>query len=208
MLSHRPLLAAMSLSLLAALSPLTSHAASKHKQEPAKEAAASGTSTAALKVSTLGGKFTFTLPAGFAANPLPAGDAAHGTEGASGTMYLNEALKRVIIVTESPIPNGTKVSDNDDTFLDGAAAGLSSQQRAGLPDYQKVSEKSMKINTLGVRQIDSTGTMGGGKTITTTLVAGSGTRMTAVEVVSRAADQSSHDAFVQQIVSGKPPAAK
>jgi hypothetical protein len=205
MLSYRPLLAAMSLSLLAALSPVTAHAASKHKQEPAKEAAAT---TTALKVSTLGGKFAFTLPAGYAANPLPAGDAAHGTEGASGTMYLNEALKRVIIVTESPIPNGTKVTDNDDTFLDGAAAGLTSQQRAGLPDYQKVSEKSMKINNLGVRQIDSTGTMGGGKTITTTLVAGSGARMTAVEVVSRAADQSSHDAFVQQIVSGKPAAAK
>lgn len=204
MLSYRPLLAAMSLSLLAALSPVTGYAASKHRQEPAKEAQAS----AALKVSTLGGKFAFTLPPGYAANPLPAGDAAHGTEGASGTMYLNEALKRVIIVTESPIPNGTKVTDDDATFLDGAAAGLASQQSAGLPDYQKVSEKSMKINSLGVRQIDSTGTMGGGKTLTTTLVAGSGTRMTAVEVVSRAADQSSHDAFVQQIVSGKAPAAK
>lgn len=206
MLSHRPLLAALSLSMLAALTPLSSyaassHAASQHKQEAPKKNAA--TNTSALKVSTLGGKFTFTLPAGYTASPLPAGDAAHGTEGASGTMYLNEALKRVIIVTESPIPNGTQVGDNDATFLDGAANGLVSQQRAGLPDYQKVSEKTMKVNTLGVRQIDSTGTMGGGKTLTTTFVAGSGARMTAVEVVSRATDQSSHDAFVQQIVSGK-----
>jgi hypothetical protein len=207
MLSYRPLFAAMSLSVLAALSPVIGHAASKHKQEAPKEAAASS-APAGLKVSTLGGKFAFTLPPGYAANPLPPGDAAHGTEGATGTMYLNEALKRVIIVTESPIPNGTQVTDNDDTFLDGAAAGLSSQQRAGLPDYQKLSEKRMKINTLGVRQIDSTGTMGGGKTLTTTLVAGSGTRMSAVEVVSRAADQGSHDAFVQQIVSTKAPAAK
>ena len=202
MLSYRPFFAAMSLSVLAALSPVIAHAATKHTQEPAKEAA-TNTSTAALKVSTLGGKFVFTLPAGYAANPLPAGDAAHGTAGATGTMYLNEALKRVIIVTESPIANGIKVTDDDATFLDGAVAGLVSQQRAGLPDYQKISEKSMKINALGVRQIDSTGTMGGGKTLTTTLVAGSGTRMTAVEVVSRATDQSGHDAFVKQIVAGK-----
>lgn len=202
MLSHRPTLVALtlSLSMLTAALPMVAQAASKHAthETPAKPA-----QPKTLKVSTLGGKFAFTLPAGYTANPLPAGDAGQGTEGASGTMYLNEALKRVVIVTESPIPDGIKVTDNDDAFLDNAAAGLSSQQRAGLPDYQKLSEKSMKLNTLGLRQIDSSGTMGGGKTLTTTLVAGSGTRMTAIEVVSRAADQAGHDAFVQQILSAK-----
>ena len=203
MLSPRPLFAALSLSLAAALSPLSAHAASKHTQHDSAKEAAPKAGTKAIAVSTLDGKFSFTLPAGYTANPLPAGDAAHGTEGASGTMYLNEALKRVVIVTESPIPNGTQVTDNDATFLDAAAAGLSNQQQAGLPDYQKISEKSARIKGLGVRQIDSTGTMGGGKTLTTTFVAGSGKRMTAVEVVSRAADQKDHDALVQQIMGGK-----
>jgi hypothetical protein len=190
--------AALSMALLACLVPLASQAATQHHKAAHKSAA-----PAAMKVSTLGGKFSFKLPEGFKANPLPAGDAKSGTAGNTGTMYLNEPLKRVVIATEAPTPNNIKVSDSDDAFLDSAASGLVKQQSAGLPDYQKVSEKSMKIRGLGVRQIDSTGTMGGGKTITTTFVAGSGVRMTMVEVVSRAADQASHDAFIKQIVDGK-----
>lgn len=196
---HRSTIVALALSLATALVPLASLAASKHStQQPATVAKG-----APIKVSTLAGKFGFSLPDGFTANPLPAGDAEHGTQGASGTMYLNEPQKRVVIVTEAPIPKGQTVTDNDSAFLDGAASGLVSQQRAGLPDYQKVSEKSMKINGLGIRQIDSSGTMGGGKTVTSTFVAGSGQRMAVVEVVSRATDQAAHDAFVQQIVAGK-----
>jgi hypothetical protein len=197
--SHRSTLAALTLSLATALVPLASLAATKHStKEPA-----AATHSAPIKVSTLAGKFAFTLPDGFSANPLPAGDAEHGTQGASGTMYLNEPQKRVVIVTEAPIPNGQTVGDNDSAFLDGAASGLASQQRAGLPDYQKVSEKSMKVNGLGLRQIDSTGTMGGGKTVTSTFVAGSGQRMAVIEVVSLATDQAAHDGFVQRVVAGK-----
>jgi hypothetical protein len=199
MLPFRPVLAALAVVALVGGYPLSSQAASKHSHEASSRPAKPSTS----KVSTLGGKFAFTLPPGYIANPLPPGDAAHGAEGASGTLYLNESLKRVIIVTESPTPNGSQVSDNDDAFLDAAVAALTNQQQAGLDDYQKLSEKRMKIKTLGLRQVDSTGTMGGGKTLTSTLVAGSGTHMTAVEVVSRAADQAAHEAFVQQIVSGK-----
>jgi hypothetical protein len=199
MLPFRPVLAALAVVAVVGGYPLSSQAASKHSHEASSHSA----KPSASKVSTLGGKFAFTLPPGYIANPLPPGDAAHGAEGASGTLYLNESLKRVIIVTESPTPNGSQVSDNDDAFLDAAVAALTNQQQAGLGDYQKLSEKRMKIKTLGLRQVDSTGTMGGGKTFTSTLVAGSGTHMTAVEVVSRAADQAAHEAFVQQIVSGK-----
>src|SRR3546814_468610 len=57
----------------------------------------------AQKVSMLGGKFNFTLPKGFTATPLPAGDAAQGTAGTKGTMYSNATSKTVVITAENTI---------------------------------------------------------------------------------------------------------
>src|SRR3990167_10228692 len=78
-------------------------------------------------VSMLGGKFKFTLPKGFIANPLPAGDAATGTAGATGTMYTNQTTKTVVIAAENTIPGGANVKDNDGPFLDSAAADFASE---------------------------------------------------------------------------------
>jgi hypothetical protein len=152
------------------------------------------------KVSMLGGKFKFVLPKGFVANPLPA-----SPTGASGTMYTNETSKTVVIVAENTIPGGVNVKDNDGPFLDKSAADFSSEQAKALPDFTPLSEKSLtqKTNGLGLRQIDSSATQGGGKTLDTTLMAASGTRMALVQVISRLSDNAGHDTLVKKIVSGK-----
>jgi hypothetical protein len=160
----------------------------------AKEAAAT------QKVSMLGNKFTFTLPKGFIANPLPP-----SSTGASGTMYTNETTKTVVIAAENTIPGGVNAKDNDGEFLDATASDFATEQAKALPDFTKLSEKSLtqKGTGLGLRQIDSIATQGGGKTLDTTLMAASGTRMALVQVISRLSDNAGHEALVKQIVSGK-----
>ncbi|WP_019582141.1 hypothetical protein [Pseudomonas mandelii] len=157
------------------------------------------------KVSMLGGKFTFTLPKGFIANPLPAGDAATGTAGATGTMYTNQTTKTVVIAAENTIPGGVNVKDNDGEFLDSTVSAFATEQRNALPDFNKLSEKSLtqKGTGLGLRQIDSTATQGGGMTLDTSLMAASGTRMTIIQVISRPNDKTGHETLVNQIITGK-----
>ncbi|VVO85355.1 hypothetical protein PS838_02022 [Pseudomonas fluorescens] len=157
------------------------------------------------QVSMLGGKFKFTLPKGFIATPLPAGDAATGTAGATGTMYTNNTTKTVVIAAENTIPGGANVKDNDGQFLDAAVSNFATEQAAALPDFTKLSEKSLtqKGTGLGLRQIDSTATQGGGKTLDTTLMAASSKRMAIVQVISRLSDNAGHEALVKQIVTGK-----
>ncbi|WDG53960.1 hypothetical protein [Pseudomonas chlororaphis] len=151
-------------------------------------------------VSMLGGKFKFSLPKGFIANPLPAGDEASGTAGATGTLYTNASTKTVVIAAENLIPDAVQAKDNDAQFLDSAVSGFLSQQAAALPDFSKQSEKSMTRGGLGLRQIDSTATQGGGMTQSSTLLAGSGNRMAVVQVISRIGDKANHDKLVSQIV--------
>ncbi|MFS2091919.1 MULTISPECIES: hypothetical protein [Pseudomonas] len=157
------------------------------------------------KVSMLGGKFTFTLPKGFIANPLPAGDAATGTAGATGTMYTNQTSKTVVIAAENTIPGGANVKDNDGEFLDATVSAFATEQRNALPDFNKLSEKSLtqKGTGLGLRQIDSTATQGGGMTLDTSLMAASGTRMAIIQVISRPNDKTGHETLVNQIITGK-----
>jgi hypothetical protein len=151
------------------------------------------------KVSMLGGKFTFNLPKGFSANPLPA-----SPDGASGTLYSNETTKTVVIAAENTLPNGVSVKDNDGAFLDGTVADFDSAQHKSLPDYNKLSEKALTQKTgLGLRQVDGTATQGGGMTLTTTLMAASGTRMAVIQVISRPGDMAAHETLIKQIVSGK-----
>ncbi|MBX9409649.1 hypothetical protein K5E40_28755 [Pseudomonas baetica] len=149
------------------------------------------------KVSMLGGKFTFVLPKGFVADPLPA-----SPTGAKGTMYTNQATKTVVIAAENQIPEGNNVKDNDSEFLDGSVSDFIDAQRKALPDFNKLSEKSLtrKGTGLGLRQVDSTATQGGGQTLNTTLMAGSGTKMALVQVISRVSDKQGHDALVKTIL--------
>ncbi|MGH8393592.1 MAG: hypothetical protein ACRESN_15250, partial [Pseudomonas sp.] len=119
--------------------------------------------TATQTISTLDGKFSFNLPKSYLADPLPAGDAEHGTAGASGTMYSDQATKSVIFVVEKPSVAGL-IKDNDPQFLDGAVADFVKEQSAALPDFKKGAEKKLTVKGLALRQVDSTATMGGGKT--------------------------------------------
>ncbi|MCS3838288.1 hypothetical protein SAMN04489798_3628 [Pseudomonas arsenicoxydans] len=183
------------LTAAASLGALNAHAAKATASDKAP----------AQEVSMLGGKFKFSLPKGFIANPLPAGDAAAGTAGATGTMYTNQATKTVVIAAENTIPGGANVKDNDSQFLDSAASDFATEQAHALPDFTKLSEKSLtqKGTGLGLRQIDSTATQGGGKTLDTTVMAASNTRMAIVQVISRLSDNAGHETLVKQIVSGK-----
>ncbi len=90
----------------------------------------------------LGGKFTFTLPKGFTATPLPAGEAVQGTAGATGTMYSNATSRTVVIAAENTIVNGTHVKDDDGAFLDTTMADFAAQRIKALPDAKILSEKA------------------------------------------------------------------
>lgn len=184
--------------LLGAFASLVVVSAQAAPAKPASDAPAQ-------KVSMLGGKFTFTLPKGFTATPLPAGEAAQGTAGATGTMYSNATSKTVVIAAENTIIDGANVKDDDGAFLDATMADFAAQRLKSLPDAKILSEKSLKQKGtgLGLRQLDTRATQGGGPTLDTTLLGASGTRMAVVQIISRASDQAGHETLVKQIASGQ-----
>jgi hypothetical protein len=154
-------------------------------------------------VSTLGGKFTFTLPKAYTADTLPAGKAEDGTADTQGTMYASQTTKSVVIVAETVRKDGVKIGDNDPQFLDGAVAGFVKDQSAALPDFKKQAEKKLTVKGLGLRQVDSTATQGGGKTLNSTFLGGSGNQLVVIQAISRADDAKGHAALVKQITGNK-----
>nr|BFE89787.1 hypothetical protein GCM10020185_03230 [Pseudomonas brassicacearum subsp. brassicacearum] len=62
---------------------------------------------------------------------------------------------------------------------------------------------TQKGTGLGLRQLDTSATQGGGPTLDTTLLGASGTHMAVVQIISRASDKAGHEALVKQIASGK-----
>ncbi|PVZ16322.1 MULTISPECIES: hypothetical protein [unclassified Pseudomonas] len=196
----RPRLLTLAASLALGLAGLGNAHAAPATQAAAKPAAATNQ---AQTVSALNGKFSFTLPAGFAATALPAGTEQSGTAGAKGTMYMNQAQRRVVMVTEVPIPNGATTGDNDDEFLSGASEGFIKQQSQALPDFKKTGQKRLALGSLGIEQVDSTASMGGGPTRSSTFLAGSGPTMALVQVISKANDEAGHQALVKAITHGK-----
>ncbi|WET13023.1 MULTISPECIES: hypothetical protein [unclassified Pseudomonas] len=154
-------------------------------------------------ISTLGGKFTFNLPKAYVADTLPAGKAADGTGDTQGTMYANPTTKSVVIVAETVRNDGVTIKDNDPQFLDGAVAGFIKDQSAALPDFKKQNEKKLTFKGLGLRQVDSTATQGGGKTLNSTFLGGSGNHLLVIQAISRADDVKGHAELVKQITGGK-----
>ncbi|MFK0090047.1 hypothetical protein ACIQUS_22470 [Pseudomonas sp. NPDC090755] len=165
------------------------HAASKPAATPAP----------VVKVAVLGGKFSFSLPAGFTASPLSDDEQSSEGAGAVGTLYANAKEKRVVMLIEKPLPQASRPGDDDAAFLDGAVTGFVDRQSAGLPDFRQTGESRLSRNGLGVRQVDSTATLGGGKTLNSTFIAGSGDRMAVIQVISRGDDASGHAALVRRI---------
>lgn len=154
-------------------------------------------------VSTLDGKFTFTLPKGYVADALPAGVQAQGTAGANGTMYINQASKSVVVVAQTLRNDGIDLKDDEPLFLDSAAEGFLKDVGTSLPDYKKLAQKTLQVKGVGLRQIDGTASMGGGKTLNSTFLAGSGNRLLVIQAISRADDVKGHELLVRQITSGK-----
>lgn len=172
-------------------------------QQGSKAATAPSAASAATSISLLAGKLRFSLPSGYESAALPPGDASNGTAGAEGTLYMNEAQKRIVVVTEMPLQSALDASKaENDAFLASASQGFISRQAQGLPDFHQTGEKRVSLNGLAAQQIDATATIGGGKTLTTYFMAGAGPRMAIVQVISRETDRAGHDAVLQRIASG------
>ena len=154
-------------------------------------------------ISTLGGKFTFALPKAYAADTLPVSAAEDASAATQGTLYANKTTKSVVIVAETVRTDGVAIGDNDTQFLDGAVAGFVKDQSAALPDFKKQNEKKLTFKGLGLRQVDSTATQGGGKTLNSTFLGGSGNRMLVIQAISRGDDVKGHAELVKQITGGK-----
>ncbi|KAF2405856.1 hypothetical protein ACMSI6_04340 [Pseudomonas antarctica] len=154
-------------------------------------------------ISTLGGKFTFSLPKAYVADTLPTGNAADGTADTQGTLYANSTTKSVVIVAETVRNDGATIKDNDPQFLNGAVADFVKDQSAALPDFKKLNEKKWTYKGLGLRQVDSTATQGGGKTLNSTFLGGSGNHLLVIQAISRADDVKGHAELVKQITGGK-----
>ncbi|MGV8921354.1 MAG: hypothetical protein ACOH2R_26850 [Pseudomonas sp.] len=178
------------LSLSALLAGINSYAATKAAAKP----------VAAQRLSTLDGKFSFSLPKGYIANPMPAGKEQSNTAGATGTMYANQTERRVIIAAQNTLSDGLPSGNNDDAFLDGSVTGFVNQQTKNLGNFKQTGESRFTSKGLGIREIDSTATMGGGATLNTTFLAGSGNQVSVVQVISRADDQAGHAALIKHIV--------
>ncbi|OUM09430.1 polyribonucleotide nucleotidyltransferase [Pseudomonas syringae] len=156
---------------------------------------------AAQKVSLLGGKLAFTVPAGYVAAEIPEIDEKAKAQGISGMTYTNKAEKRVIIVTETPIPMGVEASDNDEIVLSGMATGTLAQQRTSYKDFKKLNERTiLKKNGLGVRQVDTSATMSDMKVLSTTVFAASGSRAATLNVLSRIENPKEHAALVKTVI--------
>lgn len=161
------------------------------------------TPPATQSISTLGGKFTFSLPKAYVADTLPVSQAEDSSTATQGTLYANQTTKSVVIVAETVRTDGVNIGDNDTPFLDGAVAGFVKDQSAALPDFKKQNEKKLTFKGLGLRQVDSTATQGGGKTLNSTFLGGAGNHMLVIQAISRGDDAKGHAELVKQITGGK-----
>lgn len=172
-------------------------------QQGSKAAATPPAASGATSISVLAGKLRFSLPSGYETAALPPGDASNGTAGAQGTLYMNEAQKRIVVVTEMPLQSALDAGKAEsDAFLASASQGFIGRQAQALPDFHQTGDKRVSLNGLPAQQIDATATIGGGKTLTTYFMAGVGQRMAVVQIISRETDRTGHDAVIQRITSG------
>ncbi|KPX25157.1 hypothetical protein [Pseudomonas syringae group genomosp. 3] len=164
-------------------------------------APAAAPAPAAQKVSLLGGKLAFTVPAGYVQGEIPEVDEKAKAEGVYGVTYTNKAERRVIIVTETPIPMDIEASDNDELVLSGMATGTLARLRTSYKDFKKLNERTvLKKNGLGVRQVDTSATMSDMKVLSTTIFAASGTRAVTLNLLSRVENPKEHAALVKTVI--------
>ncbi len=155
--------------------------------------------TPSERASLLKGKLSFRLPAGFAGTPLPPG-ARMGNADVKGTVYAHQAHKQLVIAAEWRTPSGVRVKDDDHVFLERARADYIAQMQKSLPDYEIIGDKALRIKGLGIRQTEGISTFGQARTLSTSLLAASGTTQAVVRIISRADDGRSHEALVAEVL--------
>ncbi|NBB12527.1 polyribonucleotide nucleotidyltransferase [Pseudomonas sp. SLFW] len=155
------------------------------------------------KVSMLGGKFVFYLPKDYVKGPMEEIDDKAKAAGVTGSLYMNKPAKRVVIITETPLPDRKTVPSNDTETLDDIIAETLVQQQSSYKDFSKLGEKKVVRNGLGLRQLDISGSVDGGKVLSTTVAAASGNRTAMVNVISLAKDAKAHGTLVKGVTGGK-----
>jgi hypothetical protein len=155
------------------------------------------------KVSMLGGKFVFYLPKDYVKGPMEEIDDKAKAAGVTGSLYMNKPAKRVVIITETPLPDGKTVPSNDTETLDDIIAETLVQQQSSYKDFSKLGEKKIVRKGLGLRQLDISGSVDGGKVLSTTVAAASGNRTAMVNVISLAKDAKAHGALVKGVTGSK-----
>lgn len=187
--------AVMCLALLGGLLPGDALAASKARHPAAK--------VATQRVSLLGGKWVFALPKDYVKSPMPEIDDKARAAGVTGALYLNKPAHRVVIVTETPLPSGAKVSANDKKTLDGIIADALQQQENSYQNFKKLGAKKLVRKGLGLRQLDIAGDVDGGRVISSTLTAAAGARTAMVNVISLESDTQDHRLLLKAISGAK-----
>lgn len=167
------------------------------------QAAPQQKAAAQQKVSMLAGKWVFRLPKDYVKSPMPEIDAKAKAAGVTGSLYMNKAAKRVVIITETPLDTGASVSSNDAATLDGIVAATIEQQKASYKDFKHLGEKSMVRRGLGMRQLDIAGSVDGAKVLSSTVTAASGKRMAMVNVISLEKDAKVHGDLLKAISANK-----
>lgn len=156
------------------------------------------------KVSMLEGKWVFRLPKEYVKSPMPEIDDKAKAAGVTGSLYMNKAAKRVVIVTETPLESGETVSSNDDATLSGVITATIEQQKSSYQNFKQLGDvKKMVRRGLGLRQLDISGSVDGGKVLSTTVTAASGKRMAMVNVISLEKDAKAHGELLKGITAGK-----
>ncbi|QEI07810.1 hypothetical protein FXN63_19700 [Pigmentiphaga aceris] len=151
------------------------------------------------RASLLKGKIGFRLPAGFVGSQLPPG-ARMGNADVKGTVYGDPTHKQLIIAAEWRTPSGVRVKDDDHVFLERARADYIAQMQKSLPDYEIIGDKALRIKGIGIRQTEGISTFGQVRTLSTSLLAASGTTQAVVRIISRADDGRSHEALVANVL--------
>jgi hypothetical protein len=167
-------------------------------------AAPQAKTAASQKVSMLEGKWVFSLPKEYVQSPMPEIDDKAKAAGVTGSLYMNKAAKRVVIVTETPLESGESVSSNDDATLNGIVAATLEQQKASYQNFKQLGDaKKMVRRGLGMRQLDISGSVDGGKVLSSTVTAASGKRVAMVNVISLEKDAKAHGLLLKGITAGK-----
>jgi hypothetical protein len=139
-------------------------------------------------VSLLNGKQHFKL-AGYVQQPAP--------EGMPGSMYYNKQAKRIILVSEEPVPLAARAGTDHD-FLNGLRS-FKDKQKAADPSYTVVSEQTEEKNGLEFYHLEATSNMDGTDVFQATLIAVGNHKFSVIQVISNQKDKAGHIAAVKNI---------